>query len=289
MANYFLSDDTVIGTKIREASAEQQVTIINEVARELSESISKELNELSAARKILVCDILSPENNPIYMTDAYSVIWVFSPALVKPVAVAGFDKITVPMFNIATNPTVQVFDDKITIRDLKDRAISSMCTQEGFRILQMLDCAVPNRHTFTTKTLNAEIFKKAVIAVAEHEVKTRYITMSKIRFDKIVKSLENGDFEKDPHYCKNDIIIEDKEMRKGTWLGIEMLIVPECPDSCMFLTAEADRIGVISVKHGVMATSSDEAKKVRYGWVAAESIGMVIMNDYTISKINIEE
>ena len=58
-------------------------------------------------------------------------------------------------------------------------------------------------------------------------------------------------------------------------------------DSTVLIVASPDTVGAFPVRQDITVLPADDPKKLRLGWVIYEEIGIVVINDYAISKIEV--
>jgi hypothetical protein len=51
--------------------------------------------------------------------------------------------------------------------------------------------------------------------------------------------------------------------------------------------ASPDTVGAFPIRQDITVLPADDPKKLRLGWVIYEEIGIVVMNDYALSKIEV--
>ena len=61
------------------------------------------------------------------------------------------------------------------------------------------------------------------------------------------------------------------------------------PTDEVLVCASPDTVGAMPIRQDITVLPADDPKKLRLGWVIYEEIGIVVMNDYAVSRINIEE
>ena len=58
------------------------------------------------------------------------------------------------------------------------------------------------------------------------------------------------------------------------------------PDTVL-VVASPDTVGAFPIRQDITVLPADDPKKLRLGWVIYEEVGIVIINDYAISKIEV--
>jgi len=55
----------------------------------------------------------------------------------------------------------------------------------------------------------------------------------------------------------------------------------------VLVVASPDTVGAFPIRQDITVLPADDPKKLRLGWVIYEEIGIVVVNDYAISKIDV--
>jgi len=55
----------------------------------------------------------------------------------------------------------------------------------------------------------------------------------------------------------------------------------------VILVASPDTVGAFPIRQDITVLPADDPKKIRLGWVIYEEVGIVILNDYAISLIEV--
>jgi len=55
----------------------------------------------------------------------------------------------------------------------------------------------------------------------------------------------------------------------------------------VLVVASPDTVGAFPIRQDITVLPADDPKKLRLGWVIYEEIGIVVVNDYAVSKIEI--
>lgn len=55
----------------------------------------------------------------------------------------------------------------------------------------------------------------------------------------------------------------------------------------VLVVASPDTVGAFPIRQDITVLPADDPKKLRLGWVIYEEVGIAIINDYSISKIEV--
>ena len=55
----------------------------------------------------------------------------------------------------------------------------------------------------------------------------------------------------------------------------------------VLIVASPDTVGAFPIRQDITVLPADDPKKLRLGWVIYEEVGIVVVNDYSVSKIEV--
>ena len=55
----------------------------------------------------------------------------------------------------------------------------------------------------------------------------------------------------------------------------------------VLVVASPDTVGAFPVRQDITVLPADDPKKIRLGWVIYEEVGICILNDYAVAKIEV--
>jgi hypothetical protein len=55
----------------------------------------------------------------------------------------------------------------------------------------------------------------------------------------------------------------------------------------VLVVASPDTVGAFPIRQDITVLPADDPKKLRLGWIIYEEIGIVVVNDYSVSKIEV--
>jgi len=59
------------------------------------------------------------------------------------------------------------------------------------------------------------------------------------------------------------------------------------PVATVLVVASPDTVGAFPIRQDITVLPADDPKKLRLGWVIYEEIGIVVVNDYAVSRIDV--
>ena len=57
----------------------------------------------------------------------------------------------------------------------------------------------------------------------------------------------------------------------------------------VLVVASPETVGAFPIRQDITVLPADDPKKLRLGWVIYEEVGIVVINDYAISRINMTD
>lgn len=59
------------------------------------------------------------------------------------------------------------------------------------------------------------------------------------------------------------------------------------PNDTVLVVASPDTVGAFPIRQDITVLPADDPKKLRLGWVIYEEVGIVVVNDYAVSRIDV--
>ena len=197
----------------------------------------------------------------------------FGSEQVPEMIVEGED-VHVPFFEIATNPTWHIRDGLAREPEIVSRAKESLSRQEDCEIFKTISNAVPSAHTLTVAgTATPDNFDVSCRLIWEHEVKVETVLCHPYRITSVNEWAEwarGGDWPLEQS-------IDDVTILSSTM----------CPRDTIFVMASPAMVGRIRIGIDVTVFEANEYRRMRYGRLVWESIGVCVINDYCLSKITV--
>ena len=213
--------------------------------------IRRNLDYSGVGRKALVVDPLPQGALPVYDRDIDVAAVVISSNGSAPESRVFGDRVTVPEFEIVSNPTVRIAEVKRRRFNVIDRAQQKarqeIQAQEDANVFAALDFA-----SDTTKG-------------GEN---------SNQRLD-LADSTVSGKL------SKNDPVTQREILQTGLYgqiFGADIIVSKIVPAGKAFATAEPEFVGVMPIRQDIEVLPADEPKQLKLGWVVSEIVGIGIVN-----------
>lgn len=237
------------------------------VGRKLLLPIGRGVNEYEPVRR-------SVATKPYVIPKRGSVPYHYLDKDVVPDMFVEGEDLVIPVFEIATHPMWHLRDGLDREEEIIQRAKDSVMRQEDAEIFKVISNAVPAAHSLcVVDAVEPGNLEVACRLIWEHEVKVETVACHPTKLPH-VNDWVKAEREKAESW-PNEQSIEDVQILSSTM----------CPADTVFVLGPADMVGRVRVWIDLNVLPADELKKMRYGRLVWESIGLCVVNDYCTSKI----
>lgn len=257
------------------------------LAQAMVEPIRRSLEYQAVGRKLLLVDELPQGALPRYERDVAAVATVISRRGAVPDQIQEGEEILVPTFEIAANPMVRLSEIKARRFYIVDRAQikakEAIQKEEDTNIFNALLAAVDNRAeqiVTNVGALSPASINTAFRFIEQHDLVTTKIVTHAKQYASI--RLFGKDFFDEA--SQREIITSG--LFGHLWTADIHVSSRMDPDTVL-VVASPDTVGAFPVRQDITVLPADDPKKLRLGWVIYEEVGIVIMNDYSASKIEV--
>ena len=257
------------------------------LAQAMVEPIRRALEYQAVGRKLLMVDELPQGALARYERDVAAIAWVVSRRGAVPDQIQEGEEVLVPTFEIAANPTVRLSEIKARRFYIVDRAQikakEAIQKEEDTNIFNALIAAatnlgtqiVTNIGTLTTASLNT-----AFRLIETHDLVTAKIVTHANQYASI------RTFGKDFYDEATQREIITTGLYGHLWTA-DIHISSRMPTDTVICTASPETVGAFPIRQDITVLPADDPKKLRLGWVIYEEIGIVVVNDYAVSLIEV--
>lgn len=260
------------------------------IAQFMQEPLRRLRDYQSVGRRAFYIDELPDGVPAIYDKDPELPAYVVSEEGDSVQTIAKSTRITVPIFEIASNPKVpftQVKERRFDIvRRIRQKAKDELFRKEDNIIFATME-AVSTANTTNTElatgagnALDMEILADGFAGIEQHG----------LRVDKVYMNAKNY---RAIRTAGRDYIVDEDQrelLRTGliAWLwGAPIYTSPEVPVDKVFLVTEPEYFGVMPIRIDLTVLPDDNAGARVLGWSIFEAIGIAIYNDLGIQGIRI--
>ena len=255
------------------------------LAQAMVEPIKRALEYQAIGRKLLMVDELPQGALARYEKDVASVAHVIGRRGAVPTRIQEGEEVLVPTYELAVNPQIRLSEIKARRFYIVDRAQmkakEAIQKLEDTEILRNINASVKSDQTVTQSgDLSIASLNYAFSTVESHD-----LTVSKI----VMHPRQYADlrlFGRDVYdeATRRDILMSG--LFGHLWTS-DIHVSHRVPEGSVYLLAPAQFVGAIPVRQDITVLPADEPKLLRLGWVIYEELGIVVVNDYAIAKINL--
>jgi len=257
------------------------------LAQAMVEPIRRSLEYQAVGRKLLLVDELPQGALARYERDVAAVAHVISRRGAVPDQIQEAEEVLVPTFEIAAHPSVRLSEIKARRFYIVDRAQikakEAIQKEEDTNIFRALTGAADSRNdqivtnvgTLTVNSINA-----AFSLIEQHDLVATKIVLHARQFAAV--RLFGKDFFDEA--TQREIITTGLY---GHLFTADIHVSSRMDPDTVLVVASPDTVGAFPVRQDITVLPADDPKKLRLGWVIYEEVGIVILNDYAVSKVEI--
>lgn len=236
-------------------------------------------------RRALVVDPLGQGALPVYHRDIDVTAVVVSSNGAVPEARVFSDSLTVPTWELASNPTVRIAEVRRKRFNVIDRAVQKarqeLMAQEDANLFGALEAAGTVENTLQDIT-DAGLLKGDLIElkaqVDQWDLVTAKYFMNISEFTDILKwgsgggqGVGGGDVDPVTHRE----ILQTGLMARI--FGADILVSKIVPKGTVYACADPEFVGVMPIRQDIEVMPADEPRRLSLGWVVSEEIGLGIL------------
>jgi len=256
------------------------------LAQAMVEPIRRALEYQAVGRKLLMTDELPQGAYARYEKDVRAIAWVLPRRGAVPDDIIEGEEILVPTFEIAVNPTVRISEVKARRFYIVDRAQikakEAIQKEEDTNVFTAINAAVPaaNMIVSTGGALSLSALNQAFATVESHDLTVGKVVCHALRYADI-RAWGQTVF---------DQATQKEVLSTGLFGHIftaDIHVSSRVPNTYVFVLAPAEYVGAMPIRQDITVLPADDPKKLRLGWVVYEEIGVVVINDYAIARVEV--
>lgn len=262
------------------------------LAQAMANPIRRNLDYQGIARRALVVDPLPQGALPVYDRDIdVTAVVVSSNGTGTESRVFG-ERITVPEFELFSNPTVRIAEVKRRRFNVIDRAVQKarqeIMAQEDANIFAAIDAA-SSAENDVQDIADGGMLKRDLIEIKVQidrwDLVTTKFFMNINEFTDILNWASGGGSgvgggEVDP-VTQREIL--QTGLFAHAW-GADVMVSKIVPPGTVYGCADPEFVGVLPVRQDIEVMPADEPKQLKLGWVVSEIIGIGIVNARGVAK-----
>lgn len=255
------------------------------LAQVMVEPIKRALEYQAIGRKLLLVDELPQGALARYEKDVASVAHVIGRRGQVPDKVVEGEEVLVPTWEIAANPQIRISEIKARRFYIVDRAQmkakEAIQKAEDTEILRDIEAAVRSSHTVTQSgDLNIASLNYAYSTIEQHDLTVAKVVMNPLQYADV--RLFGRDVYDEA--TRRDVLMSG--LFGHLWTA-DIHVSHRVTPGSVYLLAPAEYVGAIPVRQDITVLPADNPKELRLGWVIYEEIGIVVINDYALAKVNL--
>ena len=256
------------------------------LAQAMVEPIRRSLEYQAVGRKLLMVDELPQGALARYERDVASVAHVIGRRGAVPDQITEGEEILVPTFEIAAHPTVRLSEIKARRFYIVDRAQikakEAIQKEEDTNIFNALLAAAlsSGNQVLNFGTLSVASLNTAFRYIEQHDLVATKIVMHAVQFAS-VRAFGKTFFDE---ATQREIITTGLY---GHLYTADIHVSSRMPTTVVLVVASPDTVGAFPIRQDITVLPADDPKKLRLGWVIYEEIGIVVVNDYAVSRIDV--
>ncbi len=263
----------------------------------MANPIRRNLDYQGVGRKAIVVDPLPQGALPIYDKDIDVMASVISSNGAAPESRIFGDRVTVPEFEVVSNPTVRIAEVKRRRFNVIDRAQQKarqeIQAQEDANIFAALayasDATLGGENTvqvgFTgpDSGLGKLDLLNAKKQIDRWDLVTTKYFMNITEFTDILawESASGNDFSAVDPVTQREIL--QTGLYAHIW-GADIIVSKIVPAGKVYSCADPEFVGVMPIRQDIEVLPADEPKQLKLGWVVNEIIGVAIVNPRGVAQ-----
>lgn len=250
--------------------------------------IRRNLDYAGVARRALVVDPLPNGALPVYDRDIDVAAVVVSSNGSAPESQVRGDRVTIPEFEVVSNPVVRIREVKQRRFNVIDRAVQKarqeIQAQEDANVFAALDFAgdaTLGGENTAQDIVDAGLSRADLVEIATQvdrwDLVTTKFFMNIVEFNDIrLWSSQNGG-----GVAEVDPVTHREILQTGLYariFGADIIVSKIVTPGTVFGCADPEFVGVMPVRQDIEVLPADEPKRLSLGWVVSEIIGIGIVN-----------
>lgn len=262
------------------------------LAAAMASPIRKNLDYHGLARRALVVDPLPQGALAVYDRDIDVTATVVSSNGAAPESRVFGERISVPEFEIMSNPTVRIAEVKRRRFNVIDRAVQKarqeIMAQEDANVFAALDVASAIENTvmdIADNGMQKRDLRNLKVQVDRWDLVTSKFFMNINEYNDILGWASGGG--QGVGGGEVDPVTQREILQTGLYAhiwGSDILVSKIVPPGTVYSCADPEFVGVMPVRQEAEVLPADEPKLLKLGWVISEIIGLAIVNPRGCAK-----
>jgi len=288
-SNLALSSQSALSVNARDELIERAIMSHEgkiALAQAMANPIRKNLDYQGIARRALVVDPLPQGALPVYDRDIDVTAVVISSNGSGPESRVFGDRVSVPTFELFSNPTVRISEVRRRRFNVIDRAVQKarqeIMAQEDANVFAALDSA-GGVENVVQDIADGGMLKRDLVEIKVQidrwDLVTTKFFMNISEYTDILNWASGGG--QGPTGGEIDPVTQREVLQTGLFAhiwGADLMVSKIVPPGTVYGCADPEFVGVMPVRQEIEVYPADEPKQLKLGWVISEEIGICIAN-----------
>jgi HK97 family phage major capsid protein len=273
----------VIGQYIRTAAGRHRL------AASMIQPLRRRRDYSSVGRKAFFVEALPDGANPVYDKDPNITAYVVGEEGENIVAVAKPKRVLFPLFEIASNPEIQLTEIKQRRFDLVERSVdlakSEIQAEEDRKVFAVMDALAadptnPNPPIPVTGNLTANALADAFAAIERNDIRVATVFLNAKDYADLRK------WDRDTLDIETQAVLLKTGLMATLW-GAKLITSRIVPEGTVYVCGEAEFFGRIPVRTELTVLSADDPKNRLIGFSIFEQLGIGAYNPFALQVLEI--
>ena len=273
----------IISQHIRTAAGRQRL------ARSMIQPLRRRRDYMSVGRKAFFVEALPDGALPIYDKDPNITAYVIGEEGENIVAVAKPKRVLFPLFEIASNPEIQLTEIKQRRFDLIERSVdlgkSEILAEEDRKVFAVMDALAadptnPNPVIPVTGNLTANALADAFANVERTDIRVATVFLNAKDYADLRK------WDRDTLDIETQAVLLKTGLMATLW-GAKLIVSRIVPEGTVYVCGEAEFFGRIPVRTELTVLSADDPKNRLIGFSIFEQLGIGAYNPFALQTLSI--
>ena len=287
-------NDTQRDEMIKQALMTQEGKIA--LGQAMANPIRRNLDYQGVARKALVVDPLPQGALPVYDRDIDVAAVVVSSNGAAPESRVFGDRVTVPEFEVVSNPTVRIAEVKRRRFNVIDRAQQKarqeIQAQEDANVFSALEFAGDstlggeNAAADLDPDTTGALMKNGLLNLKRNIDRWDLVTSKYFLNINEFTDILSWESAGAANASQVDPVTQRELLQTGLYghiFGADIIVSKVVPSGRAFACADPEFVGVMPVRQDIEVLPADEPKQLKLGWVVNEIVGIGIVNPRGVS------
>ena len=260
------------------------------LAASMIQPLRRRRDYTSVGRKAYYVEQLPDGALPIYDKDPNITAYVVGEEGENIVAVSKPKRVLFPLFEIASNPEIQLTEIKQRRFDLVERSLdlakSEIQSQEDTKVFATMDAVAtdptnPNADIAVTGNLTANALADAFAAIERSDIRVANVFLNARDYADLRK------WDRDTLDVETQAVLLKTGLMATVW-GAKLIVSRIVPEGTVYVCGEPEFFGRIPVRTELTVLSADNPKNRLIGFSVFENLGIGNYNPYSQVRLIID-